>query len=292
MDRLIWPTSPINSGSVSVISTLLRRVVATVPVGPGPNAVVAAPNGRAVYVGLDTNIAVIDTLTQRVTRYIDDPDGAFELDISPDGQRLYADSGGGPMLSVFDTRSGRLIESMNLGTDSPGALAVSRDGRTLYAGIFSKPFAVDVIDTGSFRVTARVPVALNPMGIALSPRGRELYVTNWGDFSNPNNFIPGRAVQVIDNISLQASSPIQVGLLPTAIAFAPDGRHAYVANSGSNSVSVILTRDRKVVADLGVGFIPQDVAVTPNGRQAYVTNTGRSGAEGNTVSVLPLLRRE
>jgi YVTN family beta-propeller protein len=215
-----------NSGSVSVISTLLRRVVATVPVGPGPNAVVAAPNGRAVYVGLDTNIAVIDTLTQRVTRYIDDPDGAFELDISPDGQRLYADSGGGPMLSVFDTRSGRLIESMNLGTDSPGALAVSRDGRTLYAGIFSKPFAVDVIDTGSFRVTARVPVALNPMDIALSPRGRELYVTNWGDFSNPNNFIPGRAVQVIDTISLQASSPIQVGLLPTALAFAPDGRHA------------------------------------------------------------------
>jgi YVTN family beta-propeller protein len=65
-----------------------------------------------------------------------------------------------------------------------------------------------------------------------------------------------------------------------------------VVNSGSNSVSVIRTRDRKVVADLGVGFIPQDVAVTPNGRQAYVTNTGRSGAEGNTVSVLPLLRRE
>jgi YVTN family beta-propeller protein len=112
-----------NSGSVSVISTLLRRVVATVPVGPGPNAVVAAPNGRAVYVGLDTNIAVIDTLTQRVTRYIDDPDGAFELDISPDGQRLYADSGGGPMLSVFDTRSGRLIESMNL---EPIALGHSR----------------------------------------------------------------------------------------------------------------------------------------------------------------------
>jgi YVTN family beta-propeller protein len=126
--------------------------------------------------------------------------------------------------------------------------------------------------------------------MALSPRGTELYVTNWGDYSDPNNLIPGKAVQVVDTISLQVSSPIEVGLLPTAIAFAPDGRHAYVVNSGSNSVSVIRTRDRSVVAELEVGFIPEDVAVTPGGRQAYVTNTGRSGAEGNTVSQVPLSR--
>jgi YVTN family beta-propeller protein len=273
-----------------VINTRRQRVIATVPVGQFPTAEVAAPNGRAVYVGLSSNIAVIDTLTQKVVRYIDDPDGAFDLAISPEGERLYADTGGGSILSVFDTRTGRLIQSVNLGAESPGALAVSRDGRTLYAGIFSKPFAVDVIDTGSFRVTARVPVALNPVGIALSPAGRELYVTNWGDYSDPNNLIPGKAVQVVDTVSLQASSPIEVGLLPTAIAFAPDGGHAYVVNSGSNSVSVIRTRDRSVVAELEVGFIPEDVAVIPGGRQAYVTNTGRSGAEGNTVSVLPLSR--
>ena len=56
---------------------------------------------------------------------------------------------------------------------------------------------------------------------------------------------------------------------------------AYVANSDSNTVSVIDTATNKVVATVGVGVNPSGVAVTPDGTHAYVANNG-----SNNVSVI------
>jgi YVTN family beta-propeller protein len=55
----------------------------------------------------------------------------------------------------------------------------------------------------------------------------------------------------------------------------------YVANQGSNTVSVINESSNTVVATVPVGMAPQGVAVTPNGAYAYVANLG-----DNTVSVI------
>jgi YVTN family beta-propeller protein len=62
------------------------------------------------------------------------------------------------------------------------------------------------------------------------------------------------------------------------VAITPDGTHAYVANSFSNTVSVIDTATNTVVATVPVGFSPFGVAITPDGTHAYVTN-------GNSKSV-------
>ena len=58
---------------------------------------------------------------------------------------------------------------------------------------------------------------------------------------------------------------------------------AYVANGGSDTVSVIdtATHPPSVVATVGVGMSPDGVAVTPNGKHVYVAN-----AASNTVSVI------
>ena len=58
-------------------------------------------------------------------------------------------------------------------------------------------------------------------------------------------------------------------------------RAAYVANAGSNTVSVINPTTNTVVATIPVGPNPVNIAVTPNGTSAYVTNAG-----SNTVSVI------
>lgn len=59
------------------------------------------------------------------------------------------------------------------------------------------------------------------------------------------------------------------------------GRAGYVANAGSNSLSVINLANNTVLATVPVGRNPVHVAVTPDGTKAYVTNAG-----GNTVSVM------
>ena len=70
---------------------------------------------------------------------------------------------------------------------------------------------------------------------------------------------------------------------------------AYVANGGSDTVSVIdtATQPPSVVATVPVGMSPDGVAVTPNGKRVYVANASSNtvlviGAATNTVVGLPI----
>ena len=65
------------------------------------------------------------------------------------------------------------------------------------------------------------------------------------------------------------------------MAITPDGKHAYVANHGDGTVSVITTATGAVSAPITVGNGPAGVAITPDGKHAYVTNSG-----DGTVSVI------
>ena len=51
-----------------------------------------------------------------------------------------------------------------------------------------------------------------------------------------------------------------------------DGSRVYVANKGSNTVSVIAPTTDKVITTIEVGSNPVGVAVTPDGSKVYVTN--------------------
>ncbi len=61
----------------------------------------------------------------------------------------------------------------------------------------------------------------------------------------------------------------------------PNGRYAYVSNSGSNDVSVIDTSTNAVTTTIAVGATPNNIAITPDGSEAYVANSG-----SNDVSVI------
>ncbi len=81
---------------------------------------------------------------------------------------------------------------------------------------------------------------------------------------------------------------IHVQKEPNGVAWRPDGRKLYVANTVSGTVSVIRVRDRHgkvrlhgVRKNINVGTEPYGLALTPNGRKLYVTN-----ARSNTVSVI------
>ncbi len=78
-------------------------------------------------------------------------------------------------------------------------------------------------------------------------------------------------VTVIDTNPPSVVATIEVGNSPRGVAVTPDGKQAYVANSGfSNSVSVIDTASNTVVATVAVAAAPQPVAVTSDGKHVYV----------------------
>ena len=164
-------------------------------------------------------------------------------------------------------------------------------------------------------VIATIDVGSGPWGgIAVSPDGEFVYVTNFGDntvsviktANNSVTYIPvgsgptgismtpdgafvyvsnyySNSVSVIDTSNDSVlDPPIPVGNNPFGISVTPDGDYAYVCNYGygSSTVSVIDTSNNSVL-DIQVGIRPYGVSVTPDGRYAYVSNR-----DSSTVSVI------
>ena len=95
---------------------------------------------------------------------------------------------------------------------------------------------VTVIDTASNSVVTSIIAAGGTFGIAVTPDGKQVWVTNSSADS----------VSVINTADNAVIGNIQVQRIPLGLALTPDGRRAYVANSNSNSVSVIDTREKKL----------------------------------------------
>ncbi len=80
-----------------------------------------------------------------------------------------------------------------------------------------------------------------------------------------------------------------MGTNPSAAVVSPDGQRLYVANTGSNTVSVINTATGQRIdanpsifsTDISVGSSPGALALSPDGKRLYVANTG-----SGTVSVI------
>src|SRR5258708_3220894 len=71
-----------------------------------------------------------------------------------------------------------------------------------------------------------------------------------------------------------ASGPAGAPTARTGVGVSPDGRHLYVGNGGSNTVSVLDTRTNRVTATITVGTSPVSVAVSRDGTAVYVANAG------------------
>ncbi len=114
--------------------------------------------------------------------------------------------------------------------DRPRAAALSRDERTLYvalAGHEDQPsHEVAVVDLAARAVRRRIAVGRAPVAVALHPAGRYLAVAN----------LLSNRVSVIDTRSERVVLEHPVPWYTTAIAFAPDGRHAYLANRWKDAV--------------------------------------------------------
>jgi YVTN family beta-propeller protein len=205
-------------------------------VAPYPFALAVRPDGQQLAVpsiGFPFALNVIDEPASAEPRVHRMPAGEKNdptvevqagLAYSPDGKLLYVATGDSGHVRAYRasdwTVAGDVpLDGVTAGKKYSGSFAetvlVSADGRTLYA-LDQGNWRVVILDAATLRRLASVATGDYPFGIALSPDGQRLYVTNTGLFEYRT--IPGA----------RESDPVATGL-----RFPPFGYPSKAARDGT-----------------------------------------------------------
>lgn len=262
--------------------------------------------------------------------------GSRAIAVSPDGRHVYAAASRADAIAVFvrDRRSGALSQrsgragcvaargahgcGLAIGLKGPNSVAISPDGRFLYASSRATS-SVTVFrrkrSTGALSQLRRAPgcvaglpvpgcvsgrALVGPDVLAISPDGENVYVGSFfgnavAVFKRERN---GSLVQASDATGCIAEAipgcAVAIGLgAPEGLAVSPDGHDVYVAGAVSNTV-VTLSRD-PASGDLsqatdGSGCIAAGpLAGCAEGRQVSGANAVAIAPAGRDVYVTSLL---
>jgi YVTN family beta-propeller protein len=173
-----------------------------------------------------------------------------------------------------------LVKTLNPGDGlglNPVYATSSVDGSYIFVvtqGDGIHPGALDILTPGlTPAVAASVPLGVGPTYSYLDPHLNRLYVTNKGD--NTVSVFDASNVNVANTPPIPSlSPPVAVGTAPVGIVALQDGTRFYVANSGSNDVSVVSATSFTVLKTIAVGVDPIFVAADPTSTKVYVANPG------------------
>ncbi len=287
----------------------------------------------------------IDPATNKVVMRVPDVEAVHGVTFSPDGARTYFTVEGDSTVKAVDSKTGKILGSAKL-SGHPNNIAISKDGKHVFAAIAVAPGAIDVIDTATMKNIKSIPFKGAVHNTYVTPDGKYVVGGSVGglilqvfdaatfepawelkmdkgvrcmafetapdgstarpsmqlsdvhgfaviDFKTrkearrvilpdqPKNGVPHSAAPshgigvtpdqktlVIDSsiaegvffYSLADLKPlgfVKTGNTPDWITITPDSKFAYIANAGSNSVSVLNIAERKEIATIPVGEVPK-----------------------------------
>jgi len=248
------------------------KLAATVTGGTQPSGLSFSPDGKMALVAnrADNSISVLSVngTDVKVTDTIGFPDSVAHVVFTPDGKRALAVRFPAHKVSVLDIDDGKLTYSkVDLPTGQwPYNAVVTPNGKIALTadngGSGSSDGSVDTtsvidLEANPPRIIDRVVVGDGPEGLAMSPKGNLAVAAILRGSNNKKAFYYQKngslSILKIDGKKVTKTQDIEVGGLPEAVAFTPDGKYLLAGNYLTQDFSILKVNGTKVT-DTGKRF--------------------------------------
>jgi DNA-binding beta-propeller fold protein YncE len=248
------------------------KLAATVTGGKQPSGLSISPDGKMALVGNrgDNSVSVlsINGTDVKVTDTIAFPDAVAHVVFTPDGKRALAVRFPAHKISVLDIAGDKVTyNKVDIATglwpynvvvtpDSKLALTADNGGAGSSDGSVDTTTVID-LEANPPRAIDRVVVGDGPEGMAMSPKGdiAVAAILRGSNMKKAFYYQKNGSISVlkIDGKKVTKTQDIEVGGLPEAAMFTPDGKYLLVGNYLTEDFS-ILKVDGIQVTDTGKRF--------------------------------------
>ena len=234
---------------------LATKDVRRLPGGHDPENFDLSSDGNTVYVSNEDagTATVVDVPSGKIIATVTvgaEPEG---VETTPDGKEVWVTSEEKGTVTVIDATSNKAVATITV-AKRPRSVIFTRDGSKAYVPA-ELDSAVVVVDAKAHKVLKKIQIpgpGAKPMGSAISPDGKFVYITNGR----------GKSVSVIDTGVDSLIATFEVGERPWGIGVSPDGKHIYTANGPGADVSVIDAASHQVIKRIPAGKSPWGIAVS------------------------------
>ena len=258
------------------------------PLGDLPLNMVVSPDKKMVAVTNNGQsfqmLQLFDVKKEKQLDWVEVGKAWYGLAFSTDNKYLYASGGNDNCILRFSILNNKLKakDTLQLGSPwpnkiSPAGIAVDDAGQLLYV-ITKENNSLYVADLRTMKVKNVFQLNGEGYSCLLSLDRKQLYISCWGCDK----------VLVFDTQKQAFDASVPVGDNPNEMVLSKNGRFLYVCNANDNSVSVIDTRQRKVIETLNAALYPNapsgsttnGLALSANGKTLYAAN-----ADNNCIAV-------
>ncbi len=266
----------------------LTPVGKIVPLGDLPLNIAISPGGKLAAVtnnGQSTQlIQLIDIKKGIVTDSVIIGKSWLGLAFADRGKSLYASGGNDNFIIKYAIRKKELIntDTIRLGKPWPerisiAGIAIDDEKKMLYA-VTKENNSLYSVDLMTKEIVSQHPLGGEGYTCILSPDRKTLYASCWGCDK----------VIVFDTYTQKITGSVSVGDNPNDMCVTTDGSYLFVANANDNNVSVIDTRQLRVLENLNTALYPDaptgsttnSVALSADEKTLYIAN-----ADNNCLAV-------
>ena len=255
-----------------------------IAVSPSQKYIAVTNNGQSVQ-----SIQLIDPRTNKILDNMIVAKAWYGLKFSADEKTLYVAGGNDNWILLYGIRDNKLSlqDSISLGKKwpekiSPAGIEIDNVRRIMYV-VTKENNSLYTVDLLAKKVKWQYQLEGDAYTCILSPDKKKLYISCWGCDK----------IILFDTEKEIISGEIVVGDNPNELLQTRNGKYLFVANANDNSVSVVDTKQQRVVETLNTALYPaapsgstaNGLALSPDEKVLYVAN-----ADNNCLAVFDLSR--